>query len=274
MAGSNSPTRSAGRAKPPPTPQVSVPSSHDVIGDPPGPALLSSGPVAPARDRERSRDEWRNPRTARNLFLWPSLLVVLVLAIFPLIASLGLALSNLQLVQGGFKIRFVGLTNFTNLFFGADRNQFLGAFKPPSPIGWAVLAVGLFLLAVGFASYLRGGHVRPLGFIGRLLGGVAAAGVLWMLASTLFGAGGRPGTLTVTFIYVFVGPGLQYLIGLGLAMLTIQKLAGQRFFRVVFLLPLTITPVGIAYMFRMLTDTLSGPFAPLFSAAGMSNFAV
>ena len=78
----------------------------------------------------------------------------------------------------------------------------------------------------------------------------------------------------MTFLYTFVGTSLEYLIGLGLAMLTIQKLAGQRFFRVVFLLPMTITPVGIAYMFRMLTDTQGGPFAPVFTAAGMSNFAV
>ena len=57
-------------------------------------------------------------------------------------------------------------------------------------------------------------------------------------------------------------------------MLTIQRLAGQRFFRVVFLLPITITPVGIAYMFRMLTDNTSGPFAPIFAGLGMSNFSV
>ena len=95
-----------------------------------------------------------------------------------------------------------------------------------------------------------------------------------MFANTLFGEGGRPGTLTVTFIYVVLGTGLQYLIGLGLAMLTIQQLPGQRFFRVVFLLPLTITPVGIAYMFRMLTDTLAARSRRSFAAAGMSDFAV
>ena len=45
------------------------------------------------------------------MFLWPTLLVVLLLAIFPLIASLGLALSNFQLAQGGFSIKFAGLTD-------------------------------------------------------------------------------------------------------------------------------------------------------------------
>jgi multiple sugar transport system permease protein len=51
-----------------------------------------------------------------------------------------------------------------------------------------------------------------------------------------------------------------------------QRLPGQRFFRVVFLLPMTITPVGVAYMFRMVMDTDKGPLQPLFSALGLSDF--
>jgi multiple sugar transport system permease protein len=240
----------------------------------PGPASSEPGLESNAPDQARSRDEWRNPHLARNVFLWPALLVVLLLAIFPLIASLGLALSNVQLAQGGFKIKFIGLTNFTNLLFGADRNIFLGQFKPPTILGWVVFIGGTALMAYILVRYLRSGRISPVGLIGRTLGIVAVIAFLWMLASTLFGEGGRPGTLTVTFLYAFVGTGLQYFIGLGLAMLTIQRLAGQRFFRVVFLLPMTITPVGIAYMFRMLTDNGSGPFAPIFAAAGMSNFSV
>lgn len=239
-----------------------------------GPASSRPGPEPHVPDRARSADEWRNPRLARNAFLWPTLLVVLLLAIFPLIASLGLALSNFQLAQGGFSIKFTGLTNFANLFTGPDRILFLGLFRPPTPVGW-VLFIGLAaLVLVAFARYLRGGRISPIGVVGRAVGVALVVAFAWMLANTLFGEGGRPGTLTVTFLYAFVGTGLEYLLGLGLALLTIQKLAGQRFFRVVFLLPMTITPVGIAYMFRMLTDTQGGPFAPVFSAAGMSNFSV
>ena len=254
-------------------PPASVPSSSTVRAFS-GPASSEPGPDPFARDRERSRDEWRNPRVARNVFLWPALLVVLLLAIFPLIASLGLALSNVQLAQGGFTIKFIGLTNFTNLLFGADRNIFLGSFKPATILGWVVFIGGTALMAYVLVRYLRAGRISPIGLIGRALGIAAVIAFLWMIANTLLGDGGRPGTLTVTFLYAFVGTGLEYLIGLGLAMLTIQRLAGQRFFRVVFLLPMTITPVGIAYMFRMLTDNQSGPFAPVFAAAGMSNFSV
>jgi multiple sugar transport system permease protein len=40
----------------------------------------------------------------------------------------------------------------------------------------------------------------------------------------------------------------------------------------VFLLPMMITPVGVAYTFRMLTDTSKGPFKPIFSALGLQDF--
>jgi multiple sugar transport system permease protein len=76
----------------------------------------------------------------------------------------------------------------------------------------------------------------------------------------------------VTLIYVAVGITVQYLLGLGLALLATQRLPGRRFFRVVFLLPMMITPVGVAYMFRMLTDTSKGPFQPIWAAFGLQNF--
>ena len=84
--------------------------------------------------------------------------------------------------------------------------------------------------------------------------------------------GGRPGTLVVTWIYVFVGIAVQYCLGLGLALLVTQKLPGRRFFRVVFLLPMMITPVGVAYLFRMLTDTDKGPFQPIWQAMGLGLY--
>ena len=184
--------------------QASVP-SRDVAGTAPGSTSSEAGLGVPAHDRQRSADEWRNPRGARNAFLWPTLLVVLLLAIFPMVASLGLALSNLQLVQGGFQIKFIGLTNFSNLFFGADRTQFLGQFRPPTIIGWVFFVGGTALTAWAFVRYLRGRSVNPLGIVGRAAGAVALIALLWLVANTLLAQGGRPGTLVVTFIYVIVG---------------------------------------------------------------------
>jgi multiple sugar transport system permease protein len=83
---------------------------------------------------------------------------------------------------------------------------------------------------------------------------------------------GRPGTLPTTLFYVYAGIAIQYLIGLGLALLAAQQLAGRRFFRVIFLLPMMITPVGVAFMIRMMADTSKGPFSPLLQAAGLGNW--
>ena len=55
-------------------------------------------------------------------------------------------------------------------------------------------------------------------------------------------------------------------------LLVTQNLRGKRFFRVVFLLPMMITPVGIGFLFRMMTDTLQGPIAPLWVALGLEDF--
>ena len=39
-----------------------------------------------------------------------------------------------------------------------------------------------------------------------------------------------------------------------------------------FLIPLTITPVGVGYMFLMLTDTSKGPLEPIWVALGLRDF--
>jgi multiple sugar transport system permease protein len=207
----------------------------------------------------------------RTAFIWPALLVILFVSIFPLIASLYVSLSRLELVRGGFRFHFLGLANFRELLFGGERSHFLGVTRSLTPLGWLLLVAGLGLLAWGLVRAWRAG-VPPLGMAFRVLGALLAAAVLWLAAHTLFAQGGRPGTLIVTLVYVCVGVALQFLIGLGLAHLLTQGLPGQRFFRVVFLLPMMITPVGVAYMFRMLTDTGKGPLQPIWAALGLSDF--
>ena len=66
---------------------------------------------------------------------------------------------------------------------------------------------------------------------------------------------------------------MQFLLGLGLALLCAQPIRGRNFFRVVFFVPLMVTPVGIAYTFRMLADMEKGPFAPLAASLGLGEFA-
>ena len=70
-------------------------------------------------------------------------------------------------------------------------------------------------------------------------------------------------TLANTLIFVFAGVSLQYLLGFALAMLLTQKVAGRRFFRVLFLIPMMMTPVAVAFLFRMVFDFRIGPIAPI-----------
>jgi multiple sugar transport system permease protein len=210
---------------------------------------------------------WAN-RVAGNVFIWPTVLVVLFLSIFPLVISLYLSLSHLKFVKGGFEIRFAGLANYRKLLFGSEQEHFLGLIVNPSPTGWLVLLTVVAFLIWSLIGYLRSQHCSVGGAAGRIIATLIVSLLTWLLVSTL-SPGGRPGTVVVTILYVFVGIAAQYLLGLGLALLTTQRLPGSRFFRVVFLLPMMITPVGVAYMFRMLTDTDKGPFRPIWQALGL-----
>jgi multiple sugar transport system permease protein len=213
----------------------------------------------------------RSERMAGNIFIWPAVLVVLFLAIFPLIISLYLSLSRFKFVKGGFQIKFVGLANYKKLLAGSEKTHFLGAMADPSPLGWLIFAIVVVLVTLSLIRYIRGRDISVAGLIGRVLAAVIVCLLTWLLVRTL-SPGGRPGTIVVTLLYVFIGIAFQYLLGLGLAVLTTQHLPGRRFFRVVFLLPMMITPVGVAYMFRMLTDTDKGPFQPIWQALGLGLY--
>jgi multiple sugar transport system permease protein len=214
----------------------------------------------------------RSDGTARWLFIWPTVLFILVLSLFPLVASLALSLSKLAFQRGGVDLKFIGFANYQQLLFGLERSHFLGVLKPPSPIGWAIIIATIVLAAYAWTRSVRSGRVGPFGLVLRLFGGVLVVGFVWLLVQTMASDGGRPGALIVTMIFVFVGIALQYLLGLGLALLAVQQVPLRRFFRVVFLIPLTITPVGVGYMFLMLTDTSKGPLEPLWVALGLRHF--
>jgi multiple sugar transport system permease protein len=210
-------------------------------------------------------------RLSRASFLWPAVLALLFLSIFPLIISLYLSLARFDLGKDGFQVTFIGLTNYRKLLFGSERTHFLGLFAPSGPQHWIVFGQVAVALAVYLARYLWSGAISFGGLLGRVLMVAGLAALAWMLIHTL-SPGGRLGSLSITMVFVFVGIFFQYALGLGLALLTVQQLPGRRFFRVVFLLPMMITPVGVAYMFRMVTDTSKGPFTPLWQAFGLTNF--
>jgi multiple sugar transport system permease protein len=228
-------------------------------------------PTTPPETRTRSQVSLGSTFAVRAAFIWPALLAILFVSIFPLVVSLYISLSRLKLRRGGFEFRFIGLDNFRELYTGGEQAHFLGVARSPTPLGWLVFVAGVGLLFWGLVRAFRGG-TSVVGIIARVLGTLVVAWVLWLAVRTLLSHGGRPGTAMVTVIYVVVGIAVQFTLGLGLAWLLTQGLPGQRFFRVVFLLPMMITPVGVAYMFRMLADTGKGPLQPLWAAVGLSDF--
>lgn len=66
-----------------------------------------------------------------------------------------------------------------------------------------------------------------------------------------------------TLFYVVFGVAVQFGIGMGLAMLLNQEFVGRRFFRLVFLLPMMLTPVAAGYVGRMMFDSGLSPLAQL-----------
>ena len=225
-----------------------------------------------ARRATDTLDSWRSEGAARWLFIWPAVLLILALSIFPLVASIALSLSRLAFHQSGVDLKLIGFANYQQLLFGLERSHFLGVLKSPNPVGWAIVIAAGGLSALAWVRAVRGGNVRPVGLTLRLVGGILLVGFVWILVQALASDGGRPGALIVTLIFVFAGIVLQYGVGLGLAMLLVQQVPWRRFFRIVFLIPLTITPVGVGYMFLMMTDTSKGPLEPIWVAFGLRDF--
>jgi ABC-type sugar transport system permease subunit len=129
-------------------------------------------------------------------------------------------------------------------------------------------ALAFFVLLWALTRRLAPGGASLYGFLGLML-----AGTVYCVCAFIFlasaGDGIKLGSLTTTLIYVLGGVCVQFAIGLGLALICAQQIRGRNFFRVVFFIPLMVTPIGIAYAFRMMADTNVGPFAPVFNYLGL-----
>ena len=214
--------------------------------------------------------EWLD-RNCGPVMVLPAVIVILAFALFPLIISAYLSLSRFALAPGGFTLRFIGLANFKKLLTGSQQYHLIGAFGVLGVFQWALIILVAALLLYLLYRYFTSGAVSVMGTLGRLLAGATAMGLV--LAAILTTAqGGVPGTIVNTLLYVVVGVAIQFSLGLGLALLCGQPIRARNFFRVLFFIPLMVTPVGIAYTFRMLADMQKGPFAPLTQAFGITEW--
>jgi multiple sugar transport system permease protein len=211
-------------------------------------------------------------RQAGRLMVLPAVLIVLAFSLFPLIVSIYLALSRFALAPGGYKITFVGLSNFSRLFTGAQQYHFLGTFAAFGLLSWLAVAAAAGGAGWWIYRYVTSGELKVMGLIGRLVTASVGVSLAVLFAATIL-AGGVPGTLMTTLFYVVVGVAVQFSIGLGLALLCAQPIRARNFFRVVFFIPLMVTPVGIGYTFRMLADMDKGPLAPLSRLLHLGTFA-
>ena len=119
-------------------------SSDNSIGIPNGgPSNGADLTSSVARRVVKPLGAWRSDGAARWVFIWPTVLFILGLSIFPLVGSLALSFSKLVFTPGGVNLNFIGFTNYQQLIFGTERVHFLGLLKDPNPLGWAfVIAVG------------------------------------------------------------------------------------------------------------------------------------
>jgi multiple sugar transport system permease protein len=220
--------------------------------------------------RRESWSEWLD-RHSRHVFIAPAIVMIVIFAIFPTVASLIIAVSRIKLTGGGYTIRFVGLQNFYKQFIGTEQIHFLGRLTAPSPVGWMVTAIVVGACLWWLYRYIRN-DFSVIGLIGRLISAGMAIGIAFMVSATAL-SGTLWGTLGTTLFIVFLGCALQFAIGLGLAVLCSQPIWGRSFFRIVFFVPLMITPLGVGYAFRMIADTTKGPFAPFWQWIGLGDFA-
>src|SRR2546425_753787 len=207
-AGMASPTRPERTSNSLPMSPASASSDSSFEPGPTGP--VPSGSALRARATRRATDtldSWRSDGAARWLFIWPTVLLILILSIFPLVASIALSLSRLAFHQGGVDLKFIGFTNYQQLLFGLERSHFLGVLKSPSPLGWAIVIATVGLSAYAWVRAARSGRVRPIGLVLRLIGGALLVGFVWIAVQALVSEGGRPGALIVTLIFVLAALG-------------------------------------------------------------------
>ena len=225
--------------------------------------------LAPAGLSQRETwAEWFD-RHSRTFFIAPAVILILIFAIFPTFYSIVFALSRVRFTGNGLQFRFVGLQNFGKQFFGNDQVHFLGKIDEMSTFGLAFfVAVTAAVLWWLFRSVKK---TTWVGMIGRLISAAMAIFIAWIAGATLL-SGNTIGTLMTTLFYVFVGCALQFVIGTALAFLCSQPISGKNFFRVVFFIPLMITPLGVGYAMKMVADITKGPFEPIFRVFGIENW--
>ena len=140
-----------------------------------------------------------------------------------------------------------------------------------SPAVLVLLALSIFplfwALGIGFTDMQRGGSTTER--IEQATGqtGTGFLGMDFSLSSRNYDRLLHDERLHIaarnTFYYVFVGVTIQYIFGLGLALVLNQRFFLRGVVRVIFLMPMMTTPVVVGYTGRMMFNSYRSPIADL-----------
>ncbi|MFL5825181.1 MAG: carbohydrate ABC transporter permease [Thermoleophilaceae bacterium] len=129
-----------------------------------------------------------------------------------------------------------------------------------TPAALALAAVALYPLIYGirasFHTYRYGRDVGSAGF--KNYDAVFHDHTFWTAMGT-------------TAKYVGLAVSIETLLGLGLALLVSNQLRFNRFFRVGLILPMTIAPVVVGVIWRLMYASDIGVVNPLFNSLGLGN---
>ena len=115
-----------------------------------------------------------------------------------------------------------------------------------------IILLALTIFPFLFCIFLTFGKVS---FVGGLQ--IHFAGLKnWM---RLFGDERFYNALSNTILITVIAVAIEYVLGLGLALLLNTRVKGSTFFRVLFLLPMMLTPIVVGYMGRMMFNPTRGP---------------
>lgn len=123
-------------------------------------------------------------------------------------------------------------------------------------------------LTISFTDYQRGGvGVAASETVSQdnQASGILGSGINLTLRNyaRMFRDGRLHTAATNTLTFVLAGVTLQYVVGFLLALVLHQNFIGRSVVRIIFLMPMMVTPVAAAYMGRMLFDTRISPQAQL-----------
>jgi multiple sugar transport system permease protein len=129
-----------------------------------------------------------------------------------------------------------------------------------APAALALAAVAAYPLIYGIrASFRTYRYGRDLGSAGlQNYHVVFGDHVFWTAIGT-------------TARYVFFAVAIETLLGLGLALLVVEQVRFSRFFRVSLLLPMTIAPVVVGVIWRLMYASDIGVVNPLFNVFGLGD---